>query len=71
MREIAAAIGEGLGLPVRGVSADEAAAQFGWIAPFVTIDNPASSAQTRAALNWQPTGLTLLADMKENGYFKA
>ena len=69
MREISEAIGAGLGLPVRSVSADEAAAQLTWIAPFVAIDNPTSSAQTREMLGWNPEGPTLLADMKENGYF--
>ncbi len=69
MREIAGTIGQGLGLPVRGLTAEEAAAQFTWIAPFVGIDNPTSSAWTRESLGWQPTGPTLLPDMRDNGYF--
>jgi nucleoside-diphosphate-sugar epimerase len=50
MRTIAEAIGAGLGLPVRSIRADEAAKQFGWLAGFITMDAPASSALTRARL---------------------
>ena len=48
MRDIAEAIGGGLGVPARGLSPDEARAQFDWMAMFVGIDNPTSSAATRA-----------------------
>ena len=69
MRDIAAAIGEGLGAPVRSISADEAKAHFGWMAMFVGIDNPTSSAVTRDAVGWQPQEAELLADMRSSGYF--
>lgn len=68
-RAIAEAIGAGLGLPVRGIRPEEAPAHFGWMARFAAIDGPASSAGTRAAFGWQPTGPGLLQDMREGGYF--
>ncbi|AEG94118.1 SDR family oxidoreductase [Ramlibacter tataouinensis] len=69
MRSIAEAIGTGLGIPARSMSADEAAAHFGWMALFVGIDNSTSSAQTRASLGWQPQQIGLLDDMQASGYF--
>jgi hypothetical protein len=52
---IAAAIGRGLGVPVRSVESDDAAAHFGWIGLFFAADAPASSVLTRQALDWTPT----------------
>ena len=69
LRTIAEAIGAGLGLPVRGIAAGEAPDHFGWLARFVAIDNPTSSALTRSALGWQPREANLLADMRGSGYF--
>jgi nucleoside-diphosphate-sugar epimerase len=69
MRAIAETIGAGLGLPTRSLAPDEAAAHFDWLARFVGIDNPTSSAITRETLGWQPTGPDLLTDMQESGYF--
>lgn len=69
MREIATTIGEGLGVPVRAITQDEAKVHFDWMAMFVAIDNPTSSAATRAAIGWEPREIGLLADMRANGYF--
>ncbi len=69
MRDIARAIGEGLGLPVRGLTSAEAADHFGWMAKFVAMDAPASSRLTRERFPWQPREVGLLADLRENGYF--
>ncbi|NMO13563.1 SDR family oxidoreductase [Pyxidicoccus fallax] len=69
MRAIAEAIGQGLGVPVRGISTDEAATHFGWLGGFVAVDNPTSSALTRGALGWNPQGAGLLTDLRESGYF--
>ena len=66
---IAEAIGAGLGVPARGIAADEAQGHFDWLARFVAIDNPSSSALTRASLGWQPKEADLLADMRDSGYF--
>ncbi|WP_225414138.1 SDR family oxidoreductase [Stigmatella hybrida] len=69
MRRIAETIGEGLGLPVRSIAANEAAAHFGWLAGFAALDNPTSSALTQEWLGWRPRENTLLKDMRESGYF--
>ena len=69
VRTIAEAIGHGLGLPVRSITADEAEAQFGWLAGFLSLDAPASSAITRATLGWSPREPDLITDIHENGYF--
>lgn len=69
MREIAEAIGEGLGVPVRSISTDEAKAHFDWMAMFVGIDNPTSNAITREVTGWDPQRPGLLADLRESGYF--
>ena len=69
MRDIAQTIGEGLGLPVRSIPANDATAHFDWFAGFVGIDGATSSARTRETLGWRPTQRGLLADMRESGYF--
>ena len=70
-RDVAAVIGRHLDLPVRGISAEEAGAHFGWLANVVGLDVPASSALTRKWLDWEPTGPGLLADLEEGHYFSA
>jgi nucleoside-diphosphate-sugar epimerase len=69
LRAIAQTIGTGLGLPVRSLNQDEAQAHFGWLAPFVALDNPTSSALTRSSLGWRPREPELLIDMRDSGYF--
>ncbi len=69
MRAIAEAIGAGLGLPVRSLTQEEAPGHFDFLAAFIGVDNPASSAQTRETLEWRPEGPGLLADMRDAGYF--
>src|SRR5216683_4686191 len=53
-RVIAEAICRGLNLPVVSKSREAAAGHFGWIARFLGIDGPASSAQTQQRLGWHP-----------------
>lgn len=67
-REIAESLGRGMKLPVVSLAPDEAQAHFGWMAMFVGLDMPASSALTQKRLNWRPTGPTLLADLEEARY---
>ncbi len=67
-RAIAEAIGEGTGLPVRSVAADEVEHYLGWMAPFAALDMVASNAWTRARLGWQPTGPDLLTDLGAMDY---
>jgi nucleoside-diphosphate-sugar epimerase len=62
-REIAEAIGRGVGVPVRPVAAADAAAHFGFLGALVGVDNPTSGAATRELLGWRPTHPTLFADI--------
>ncbi len=71
VKDIAEVIGRRLNLPVVAKSAHEAAEHFGWFAMFAGIDAPASSEQTRALLDWEPTQPGLLADLDRPGYFAA
>jgi nucleoside-diphosphate-sugar epimerase len=65
MRGIAEAIGRGLKVPVKSISAEEASAHFGWLAMFASHDLLASSEQTRKSLRWNPTGPGLIADLEQ------
>ncbi len=69
MRDIAAVIGEGLDVPVRGISVAQAVPHFDWLANFVAADVPASSNLTRAWLRWRPQERGLLDDLRDAGYF--
>jgi nucleoside-diphosphate-sugar epimerase len=68
VRDIAEVIGRGLKVPVVSLSPEEAADHFGWLAAFAGLDLPASGAQTRKRLGWQPTGPGLIADLEEMRY---
>ncbi len=63
LREIAEAVGRRLGVPATSIAEADVPAHFGWLATFAAKDMSASSAITRAALDWQPTGPGLLADL--------
>jgi nucleoside-diphosphate-sugar epimerase len=64
-RDIAQLIGERLNVPVVGKSPIQAMKHFGFLAPFIGIDNPVSSARTRAILGWEPGRASLFADLKQ------
>lgn len=68
VRDIAEVIGKGFGVPVVSLSLQEAAGHFGWLAPFAGMDLPASSAQTREQLGWQPRGPGMIADLERMKY---
>ncbi len=68
-RAIADVIGRRLNVPVIGIAADAAPRQFGFLAPFITADNPATSDLTRAQLGWQPAEPGLIADLDHARYF--
>ncbi|MFE3741347.1 SDR family oxidoreductase [Streptomyces sp. NPDC059134] len=70
-REIAEAIGRGIGVPARSIAPDAAPRHFGWIGRFFALDIPASSARTRELLGWTPTGPTLVQDLDAGSYFRA
>jgi nucleoside-diphosphate-sugar epimerase len=65
MRDIAEAIGRGLKVPVKSISAEEASAHFSWLAMFASHDLLASSEKTRKVLGWNPTGPGLIADLEQ------
>lgn len=67
-RDIAEVLGEGLNLPVVGLSPEEAVAHFGWMAMFVGLDMSASSAWTREQLDWHPEGPGLIEDLRAMDY---
>ena len=60
VRDIATIIGQRLGLPVEAVPQEN----FGPLGPIFAMDQPASSAHTRATLGWQPTHPGLLNDLE-------
>jgi nucleoside-diphosphate-sugar epimerase len=68
LREIAETIGKGLKVPVVSLDAEKAAEHFGWLAHFAALDMPASSAWTRKALDWEPTGPGLIEDLTNMKY---
>jgi nucleoside-diphosphate-sugar epimerase len=67
-RDIAAAIGDYLGLQTVSVAPEDAESHFGWIAGFFRMDVTASSARTRERLGWTPTGPTLFEDIAAGAY---
>jgi nucleoside-diphosphate-sugar epimerase len=71
-RSIAEAIGRGLGLPAKSIPAEKAGELIGGFLGMVAqLDNPTSSARTRALLGWKPAHAGLLADLAERHYFEA
>jgi nucleoside-diphosphate-sugar epimerase len=68
-REIAAVIGRQLALPVGSITPEEATAHFGWLGAIAALDIPASSAETRERLGWQPVHPGLIADLESGFYF--
>jgi nucleoside-diphosphate-sugar epimerase len=68
MRAIAEAIGRRLELSAGAISPTEAEARFGFLAQFVGLDMPASSAITQELLTWRPSGPTLLEDIESGAY---
>ncbi len=70
LRDIAEALGRGMGIPVTSVPADGAPAHFGFLGGFAGGNLSASSARTREKLDWHPTGPGLLADLERMDYSK-
>ncbi len=68
LKDIAAAIGRGLNVPVISISPEEAQEHFGFFGFFAGRDAQTSSAQTRAKLGWDPTGPSLLTDLGNMSY---
>ena len=70
VKDIAAAIGKKLGLPVKSIAPEEAGAHFGFLAGFLAMDAPRAAARTRAALGWAPKQPGLIADLENGRYFE-
>jgi nucleoside-diphosphate-sugar epimerase len=71
LRSVAEVVGRHLGVPVASVAQEDAGAHFGWLAPLLSADIPASNALTRDLLDWRPTGPGLLDDLEQGHYFHA
>ena len=71
LRDVAEAIGRGLGVPATSITPEQAASQFGFLADFLAMDIPVSSTLTRDLLAWQPTGPGLVEDLNQGHYFTA
>ena len=70
LRAIAEAIGRGLDIPAVGLSPEEAAGHFGWLAFFAGMDAPVSSALTQARLGWRPVQQAgMIADLDRASVF--
>jgi nucleoside-diphosphate-sugar epimerase len=69
MREVIDVIGRALNVPVISIRKDQAAEYYGPLAMFAGLDMPASSALTQKWLGWTPTGIGLIADIGQPGYF--
>jgi nucleoside-diphosphate-sugar epimerase len=67
-RDIAAALGDYLGLHTVSVAPEDAEAHFGWIGYFFGMDVTASSTRTQQLLGWTPTGPTLFEDIAAGAY---
>jgi nucleoside-diphosphate-sugar epimerase len=65
-REIAAAIGRHLDLPVVAVAPEH----FGWLGGFFSADIRASSTLTRELVGWEPTHPGLVEDLDQGHYFE-
>ena len=70
IRAIAEVIGRHLNVPVISIDPEAAGEHFGWLAGFLAVDSPASSALTRELLGWQPTQPGLIADIDQGHYFQ-
>jgi nucleoside-diphosphate-sugar epimerase len=71
IRDVAEVIGRHLDVPVTSISPEEAGEHFTWLAAFLGLDMPASSALTRDLLGWQPTQPGLIDDLEKGHYFRA
>ncbi|MEU6558163.1 SDR family oxidoreductase [Nocardia nova] len=71
VRDIAAAIGVALDVPVVSLAPEDAASHFGFVGRFFGMDMSATAVRTRESLDWTPTGPTLLADIAAGAYTRS
>jgi nucleoside-diphosphate-sugar epimerase len=70
IHDIAELIGRHLDIPVVSISPEDAGEHFSWLAGFLALDSPASSALTRELVGWQPTQPGLIDDLDLGHYFR-
>jgi nucleoside-diphosphate-sugar epimerase len=63
LRDIAAAVGRRVGVPVASVAPQDVGRHFGYLGGFVGLDNPVAGRGTREMLGWTPTRPGLVADL--------
>lgn len=68
-RDIATAIGNGLGMPTVSKVGEDVKTHFGWFQHFASIDCLASSEKSRATLGWAPVQPSLMDDLVPGIYF--
>ena len=69
--DIATAVGRHLALPVDAATPEQVTKRFSFLASFVGVDNPTSSALTTQRLGWKSTEIPLLEDIDDGTYFEA
>jgi nucleoside-diphosphate-sugar epimerase len=69
-RDIAEAIGRGVGVPTAAIVPEDALSHFGPLGLFAGMDFPATAAITKELVGWTPTGPTLIEDLDEGQYFR-
>jgi nucleoside-diphosphate-sugar epimerase len=69
MKQVIEVIARALNVPAVSIRKEEAGDHFGPLAMFAGLDMPASSALTQQRLGWTPTGIGLIADIGQPGYF--
>ena len=70
IRDVAEVIGRHLGLPIASVSPEDAGKHFTFLAHFLALDSPVSSALTRELLDWEPAQPGLIDDLDQGHYFQ-
>jgi nucleoside-diphosphate-sugar epimerase len=69
-RDIAEAIGRGLGVPTGSIEPANAQEHFSFLGTFAGLDSPASANITKDLLGWDATGPSLTDDLAQGHYFR-
>ena len=67
--QVAEVVGRHLDVPVTAIPDDAAAEHFGFLAGFIGVDSPASSALTQEQFGWTPQHASLIEDLEAGFYF--
>ena len=71
IRDIAGVFSRQLDVPLVSIPAGDGPERFGFLAGFIGLDSPASSALTRELAGWQPAHPGLLEDLEQGHYFRS